>query len=218
MLNLSSFATGSSLWAELSRLVVLGVILVKAIFGPWSFLLFRFRSMVLFFCFCSWLCGLSSASIRSIGDPLLLSLLGAFRLPVWAGFLSFRSLSSSLPFLGFFCTLSLLCLFFYTYFQCGSCLFYSLFPCLCFVFNSWRRAPGNFPLSSHHASALVLQAALGCCAWHLPLSPLVCCVHGDSTASSKPYRTLILASTSMPAGLLCPWYSVACLLPYRLLC
>ena len=38
------------------------------------------------------LAGLSSASVHSFGVPLLLFLHGAFRFPVWAGFLSFRSL------------------------------------------------------------------------------------------------------------------------------
>ena len=81
-------------------------------------------------CFCSWLGGLSSASVRYFGVPLLLFLLGVFRLPVWAGFLSFRSLLLSFAFQVLF-ALSASCLSAYLLsLRCVSCLFYSVFPCL----------------------------------------------------------------------------------------
>ena len=106
----------------------LGVDLVLSIFAPWSFVLFRFWSMVLFFfCFCSWLGGLSSASVRYVGVPLLLSLHGVFCLPVWAGFLSFRSLLLSFT-LKVLSALSSSCLSTYLLsLRCGSRLFYSFF-------------------------------------------------------------------------------------------
>ena len=40
----------------------------------------------------------------------------------------------------------------------------------------------------------------------------------SSFGSSAPLRPLRLASSSIPYGPLCPWDTVACPLPYRLLC
>ena len=153
-LNLSSFTTGSSLWAELSRMVFLRVDLVLSIFAPWSFVLFRFWSMVLFFfCFCSWLGGLSSASVRYFGVPFLLSLHGVIRLPVWAGFLSFHSLLLFFTF-QVLSALSSSCLSAYLLsLWCGSCLFYSFF----LVYTLCFTAGGGLLVSSLSPIMLRLQ-------------------------------------------------------------
>ena len=87
--NLSSFVTGSSLWAELSRMVVSwgssGLSHLRSlVVRPLPVLVDG--SLFLFLVLLGWWS--SSASVRSFGVPHLLSLHGAFHLPVWTGFLS----------------------------------------------------------------------------------------------------------------------------------
>ena len=175
--NLSSFATGPSLWAELSHMVVSWGCSGLGLRWSWSFILFRIWSLVLFFfSFCSWLGGLSSASVHSFEVPIFLSIPGAFRLPVWTDFLSWRSLLSAIPSQG--CSHYLfLILCIYNSFTRRSLFRLVCCPCLYFLIYSWKRAPGKFP------------------------SPPSC----FSFCSSRRLRPLRLASSTIPSGSLCPW-------------
>ena len=103
-------------------------------------------------------------------------------------------------------------------FTCGcSCVIHLLY----FVVLSFLIVGGETLVSSLasslRSSASILQCLLGRCAWRRPLSPLVRCVHGDNSTSSPTLGPLRLAHPSIPAGPMCPWDSVACPLPYRLL-
>ena len=96
-------------------------------------------------------------------------------------------------------------------------LLYSRLLCCVSFLSVWRWASGKFPTPPAVLRLQFFSTAIGHCAWRLHLSPLVHCVHGNSTDSSQPYRTLRLAPPSIPSGPLCPWNIVACPLPYRLL-
>ena len=122
----------------------------------------------------------------------------------------------------------------FIHFRCGSFCFI-LFSLFTLCTSSWRRAPGKFPLSSHHTSALVLPAALaavpclfdyllwsavsvaialhlqsfiGRCSWLTHLWPLYRCVHGIALPACSHIGCY---DRSCGDG---PW---SCFLPYRAL-
>ena len=184
--NLSSFATGPSLWAE-SALSVVAFLSVSCL-GCLSPIVLGLLPVLV-------VCSLGGCSI--LGVPLPLSSLGVCAFLCGAGFPSFLSLCS-LTFHGFLRPI----------------LFLSVRLLLCYSINllsfilfsySWRRASGKFPsppillqlqffrLRSASAPgfftyplwsavsmviAPILHSHSGRCAWLIHLSPLVRCVHG----------------------------------------
>ena len=186
-------------------MVFLGVDLVLSIFTPWSFILFRLWSIVLF---------LSASALGwEVCPQLWFATLGflsfslfliVFRLPVWAGFLFIHccclsplrfSLLSPLPvsvliYLVYGAVAVCFTLFFLVYdlcFTAGRGLLASspsppFMLQLQFFQPHWAAAPGfiNYPLWSVVSMAIApdLQSLNGRCFWLTHLCPLFRCVHG----------------------------------------
>ena len=202
--NLSSFATGSSLWAESALSVVAFCLFsVWAVFVRLSLVLFLFWSFLLLFLLLLVVWGCPLQRLSPLGSSPSLSLfLGGVCLPVRWGLSFLCSLISgffwvSLYSWGFCCVF--LC-------WCGCCCLIRFFSFIILSFYfSWRRASGKFPsppvllqlqfFGPHSAvapglftSALwstvsmavapFLHSHSGHCAWLIHLSPLVRCVHG----------------------------------------
>ena len=210
--NLSSFATGSSLWAESVRSAVsfASFSSVLTVFVRMYMVLLLFWSFL--FLFLSRRCHMGCPLLRHLFVvPLPLSLFSCGLAPSGrrAVFPSFPSLFYSVFLPGIFCSLLFL--------RVQLCCLINVLLWLYLLSFSWRQASGKFPSPPAILQLQFSSAAIGRCSWRLHLSPLVHCVHGDSTNSSQPCRMLRLAPPSIPSGPLCPWNSIACPLPYRLL-
>ena len=149
--------------------------------------------------------------IRSFGVPFRISLHGGFRLPVWAGFFSFLLCCHLFPFRicphsPFYC----LCRFILRL-RCSSSLISFVFlDCpLCFTAGGELLVSSPLLPSCFSFSSSSRIRPLRLASSTIPF--------GLWSAVSMAIAPLFLAHTSIPSGPLYPWYSVACLLPYRLL-
>ena len=184
--NLGSFATGSSLQAECSLSVVASVCLVvwvlcPLVFGPIPLLVILLSFLLLF--------------VEGVPIFCVVSFLGfPYISPLW------RFAFAHLRFFFFSYSLLLLCpltgfsllppsavavFSCYIHVQLQLCSPFHYFVVLSFLTVGGRALVSSLT-SSLSSSASILPCLLGRCAWHRHLSPLVCCVHGDSTASSQP--------------------------------
>ena len=185
-LNLSSFATRSSLRAESPLSVV--ACLISHGFGscPLVFGMLPLLGSLLYFLllFVEWV---TLCSAGSSLEFLYLSLFVAgLHFPSAFVFVSLTPFCCSLLLGGFLSTLLKQLPFSLVLFTCGcSCYTFPLICCTSFLIIGGGTLVSSLA-SSLRSSASILQCLLGRCAWLRHLSPLVRCVHGDSYASSPP--------------------------------